>query len=62
MAVTREIAQRQTTEVRRGFPPEALDRLATVDNAVNAMVPEERAAAFQWLKSKYRAEWPSDLS
>ena len=49
-------------EQRREWPAGALDRLKTVDVTCSQMTPEERLAAFNWLKSKYRAEWPSDLS
>lgn len=62
MAVTKEIAQRQMAEQKRGFPEDALDRLATVDNAMTAMTPDERSAALNWMKSKFRAQWPSDLT
>lgn len=64
MAVTKEMAQHtiRNMEAKRSFPPGCLARLAKVDEAITKMTTDERAAAFRWLKSKFGAEWPSDLS
>lgn len=45
-----------------GFPDGALDRLKQLDQAFSRMGTKEMAAALVWLRSKYRAEWPGDLS
>lgn len=45
---------------RKEFPEDALERLQVVDEQCRDMTPEERQAAFVWLKSKFRADWPSD--
>ena len=37
-----------------------INRLAVVDATVAAMEPAERLAVLNWLKSKFRSEWPSE--
>lgn len=37
-----------------------IGRLSELLKVVAAMDPEERSAAFAFLKSKFRGEWPSD--
>ena len=62
MAATKAMSQLQIDEQKIGFPDDALERLTAVDKAMSAMMPDERSAALSWMKSKFRAEWPSDLS
>lgn len=37
-----------------------IPRLTTLLQTVDAMDQDERAAAFSFLKSKYREQWPSE--
>ena len=46
------------TPEKKPFPADALDRLKVAVKAIDEMTTEERCAAFEWMKSKYRAEWP----
>lgn len=38
-----------------------VNRLARSVEAIEAMEKDERMAAFNYLKSRYRSEWPSDM-
>ena len=43
-----------------GWEPGCLDRLKQVDLAFADMGHKERTAAFEWLRSKYGSDWPSE--
>lgn len=51
----------EIVEIKQARDPELwISRLGDLLRTVSAMDNDERAAAFALLKSKYRAEWPSE--
>lgn len=54
------MAKSENIVVERVSVEHALKRLKVVLEAVDEMQPNEREAAFKYLKDRYRAEWPSD--
>lgn len=55
------MAKNEQIENKVVVQPEVwIGRLTDLLKIVSAMEPDERSAAFSFLKSKYRGEWPSD--
>lgn len=51
----------QVPQFKALIPAEVwIDRLSELLKVVAAMESDERSAAFAFLKSKFRGEWPSD--
>lgn len=44
----------------KASPDQWVQRLGVLLNTLDAMDPDERAAALSYAKSRFRMEWPSD--
>lgn len=51
---------RHSEPARPGPVDQWIERLGVVLRAVDQMEQTERSAAFAFLKSRYRGDWPSD--
>lgn len=54
--------KKTTTQTIPDYGDAQVNRLAHTVAALEGMDAAERLAAFSYLKSRYRSEWPSDMS
>lgn len=57
------MAKKKTiTQTVTDYGEESVNRLARMVEALTAMDANERSAALNYLKSRFRSDWPSDLT
>jgi hypothetical protein len=54
--------RKRITQTVVDYEEESVNRLARMVEALNAMDQNERSAALNYLKSRFRSDWPSDLA